>query len=132
MMRRPPRSTRTDTLFPYTTLFRSLRAGGAGVPGGLAAGAVLGVRAHEAARALVVENDLVQVAVVRSAQFAAMVPLLDAERVVFEVQALDPRVRRHGIPALLAAGAEQDQGRIAVQLGSVEFRNGRRAHTVVA
>src|SRR3546814_15506784 len=24
MLRRPPRSTRTDTLFPYTTLFRSL------------------------------------------------------------------------------------------------------------
>src|SRR3546814_7205491 len=45
MIRRPPRSTRTDTLFPYTTLFRSpgralprLRAGGlargpAAVPG---------------------------------------------------------------------------------------------------
>src|SRR3546814_20717068 len=32
MIRRPPRATRTDTLFPYTTLFRSiggrLRAGG--------------------------------------------------------------------------------------------------------
>src|SRR3546814_7883622 len=26
MIRRPPRSTRTDTLFPYTTLFRSLPA----------------------------------------------------------------------------------------------------------
>src|SRR3546814_5921088 len=26
MIRRPPRSTRTDTLFPYTTLFRSLRS----------------------------------------------------------------------------------------------------------
>src|SRR3546814_1632906 len=25
MLRRPPRSTRTDTLFPYTTLFRSRR-----------------------------------------------------------------------------------------------------------
>src|SRR3546814_1574687 len=25
MLRRPPRSTRTNTLFPYTTLFRSLR-----------------------------------------------------------------------------------------------------------
>src|SRR3546814_17509303 len=25
MRRRPPRSTRTDTLFPYTTLFRSVR-----------------------------------------------------------------------------------------------------------
>src|SRR3546814_6019125 len=30
MIRRPPRSTRTDTLFPYTTLFRS-----AGLSGGL-------------------------------------------------------------------------------------------------
>src|SRR3546814_10180647 len=27
MIRRPPRSTRTDTLFPYTTLFRSLAPG---------------------------------------------------------------------------------------------------------
>src|SRR3546814_20220034 len=31
MIRRPPRSTRTDTLFPYTTLFRSgYRAGSRG------------------------------------------------------------------------------------------------------
>src|SRR3546814_10994673 len=29
MIRRPPRSTRTDTLFPYTTLFRSLAGDGA-------------------------------------------------------------------------------------------------------
>src|SRR3546814_1124478 len=29
MMLRPPRSTRTDTLFPYTTLFRSVSAAGA-------------------------------------------------------------------------------------------------------
>src|SRR3546814_946955 len=28
MIRRPPRSTRTDTLFPYTTLFRSALYGG--------------------------------------------------------------------------------------------------------
>src|SRR3546814_1258890 len=28
MIRRPPRSTRTDTLFPYTTLFRSVHPGG--------------------------------------------------------------------------------------------------------
>src|SRR3546814_16855336 len=43
MIRRPPRSTRTDTLFPYTTLFRSV------VPGELVddahADAVLGLRA---------------------------------------------------------------------------------------
>src|SRR3546814_5079241 len=35
MIRRPPRSTRTDTLFPYTTLFRSL--GKARDDGGVAA-----------------------------------------------------------------------------------------------
>src|SRR3546814_12138545 len=29
MLRRPPRSTRTDTLFPYTTLFRSPGTAGA-------------------------------------------------------------------------------------------------------
>src|SRR3546814_15086353 len=28
MIRRPPRSTRTDTLFPYTTLFRSIIVSG--------------------------------------------------------------------------------------------------------
>src|SRR3546814_16986823 len=34
MIRRPPRSTRTDTLFPYTTLFRSAAIGGfaVGIP----------------------------------------------------------------------------------------------------
>src|SRR3546814_11258590 len=32
MIRRPPRSTRTDTLFPYTTLFRSQHAQVGGQP----------------------------------------------------------------------------------------------------
>src|SRR3546814_20926979 len=32
MIRRPPRSTRTDTLFPYTTLFRSARCGDPAAP----------------------------------------------------------------------------------------------------
>src|SRR3546814_12402753 len=34
MIRRPPRSTRTDTLFPYTTLFRSFFAWSASCRGG--------------------------------------------------------------------------------------------------
>src|SRR3546814_16189466 len=33
MIRRPPRSTRTDTLFPYTTLFRSFHPGSARTAG---------------------------------------------------------------------------------------------------
>src|SRR3546814_11020063 len=41
MIRRPPRSTRTDTLFPSTTLFRS---GGAGLP--LAVGGTGSGRVH--------------------------------------------------------------------------------------
>src|SRR3546814_1774967 len=57
MIRRPPRSTRTDTLFPYTTLFRSSlsshnatwpvkrpRGGGFGEPGA--------IRSHGASRML--------------------------------------------------------------------------------
>src|SRR3546814_2946947 len=36
MIRRPPRSTRTDTLFPYTTLFRSSPATVAHAPGVMA------------------------------------------------------------------------------------------------
>src|SRR3546814_13352622 len=32
MLRRPPRSTRTDTLFPYTTLFRSTAVGKTYIP----------------------------------------------------------------------------------------------------
>src|SRR3546814_18470819 len=34
MIRRPPRSTRTDTLFPYTTLFRSINETIATLPNG--------------------------------------------------------------------------------------------------
>src|SRR3546814_1804445 len=51
MVRRPPRSTRTDTLFPYTTLFRSGgdRANRAGA--GLRAGAVRVRRLEEQRRA---------------------------------------------------------------------------------
>src|SRR3546814_6195859 len=46
MMRRPPRSTRTDTLFPYTTLFRSLP--GAGF-----------YELHDGAAAALASNDLI-------------------------------------------------------------------------
>src|SRR3546814_16177806 len=41
MIRRPPRATRTDTLFPYTTLFRSRRR--CGIRGGARCGIRLGI-----------------------------------------------------------------------------------------
>src|SRR3546814_8695916 len=49
MIRRPPRSTRTDTLFPYTTLFRSERpsaTSGRRVPTTASSGPILPSRAR--------------------------------------------------------------------------------------
>src|SRR3546814_5824016 len=45
MIRRPPRSTRTDTLFPYTTLFRSIAWTVAAVTSVLAAASIFAVAA---------------------------------------------------------------------------------------
>src|SRR3546814_9136707 len=42
MIRRPPRSTRTDTLFPYTTLFRSLAPDRLATVADLKAGSAVG------------------------------------------------------------------------------------------
>src|SRR3546814_15995822 len=43
-IRRPPRSTRTDTLFPFTTLFRSVGTTKVGVRAGYRTGRMLGYR----------------------------------------------------------------------------------------
>src|SRR3546814_3481324 len=55
MIRRPPRSTRTDTLFPYTTLFRSVD-----VDGGGRRNAVLGEIVHQDRRAVGIEQLALQ------------------------------------------------------------------------
>src|SRR3546814_3044810 len=55
MIRRPPRSTRTDTLFPYTTLFRSHHL--AGVDRGVVDGALLLYLVGDQAVALVEEQQ---------------------------------------------------------------------------
>src|SRR3546814_10344067 len=69
MIRRPPRSTRTDTLFPYTTLRRSLGGGGparkgpARIPEGLPGGKLRMVVyrcVEEPLAALVLHEDLRQ------------------------------------------------------------------------
>src|SRR3546814_4503893 len=50
MIRRPPRSTRTDTLFPYTTLFRSGRG-------------VVSADGAEPAKVSIVGDNVIEVAV---------------------------------------------------------------------
>src|SRR3546814_4956427 len=72
MIRRPPRSTRTDTLFPYTTLFRSLLVTDVEQ-------LVLGVRAGQFERVeRVVEDDRAG----RRVEPHVLVPELDQVRLV--------------------------------------------------
>src|SRR3546814_6724811 len=72
MIRRPPRSTRTDTLFPYTTLFRSQRLGHH-------VAVRMGARLVDADRAL--RGQLLHVAVVlRQLGQLLLVPQVDAAR----------------------------------------------------
>src|SRR3546814_8977232 len=56
MIRRPPRSTRTDTLFPYTTLFRSALAPPGrmvpGAPGGVTRVASGGLGCYRSTRSI--------------------------------------------------------------------------------
>src|SRR3546814_6252368 len=53
MIRRPPRSTRTDTLFPYTTLFRSIIKKLGGKKGDFS-------KALEQAMKLWIQNDVIE------------------------------------------------------------------------
>src|SRR3546814_9585715 len=59
MLRRPPRATRTDTLFPYTTLFRSVGDRFPGQPGlprrDIARGRIVGA-AHRAVEVEALEH----------------------------------------------------------------------------
>src|SRR3546814_15650943 len=55
MLRRPPRSTRTDTLFPYTTLFRSTLTTGV-VAAGIALVLALGCLENEQRRGVTLTN----------------------------------------------------------------------------
>src|SRR3546814_4551512 len=63
MIRRPPRSTRTDTLFPYTTLFRSVPTVARGASPRSAASNTCLVRSNELTAAAMIQNRLLETAV---------------------------------------------------------------------
>src|SRR3546814_18016675 len=66
MIRRPPRSTRTDTLFPYTTLFRSVDDDGCGLQPAIGERVILPGKAEAAhiVRIDLLEGGIVPLAVV--------------------------------------------------------------------
>src|SRR3546814_1298488 len=92
MIRRPPRSTRTDTLFPYTTLFRSPYPELAGdIDAGFVRKAHAGrelcrFAAHEVDRLVPVEPDPVAGAMRGAGQLVARAPaeafIIGAHRIV--------------------------------------------------
>src|SRR3546814_2164243 len=83
MLRRPPRSTRTDTLFPYTTLFRSARQLGAlGWP-------VLAIKADLLPATLASDADLGQALGLDQAVSAAIHKIAALRPVVLVIDQLD-------------------------------------------
>src|SRR3546814_21054576 len=68
MIRRPPRSTRTDTLFPYTTLFRSSHTQAPGDPGRQATGRACVVSNLNAVLRVVLANLAISVVPVEIVQ----------------------------------------------------------------
>src|SRR3546814_9890638 len=83
MIRRPPRSTRTDTLFPYTTLFRSLGEDVGAIPEGLYPGDYLVPVAQELARefgdAFADKPEADWLALFRTRAVAAMMAMIRAD-----------------------------------------------------
>src|SRR3546814_20851925 len=105
MIRRPPRSTRTDTLFPYTTLFRSRRHQHAR-------------RADAALRGAVVEEGLLQAPAIGIAGQPldggdpAALGLAAGQQTGAELPAVD----QHGAAAAVA-GAAADIGGVGTASG---------------
>src|SRR3546814_19447173 len=105
MIRRPPRSTRTDTLFPYTTLFRSLKAAARGE---LARIEVMG------GAIAAVENAYMKEQLVESAA-RRLEAIASGEQTVVGVNAY-----RESEPSPLVAGA--DGGFLAAGIGRASCR----------
>src|SRR3546814_10411468 len=72
MIRRPPRSTRTDTLFPYTTLFRSAGSGSVKAASGARRSTTAARRGRDAGASILARAFRPQVrSPARSRQFSA-------------------------------------------------------------
>src|SRR3546814_15780361 len=76
MRRRPPRSTRTDTLFPYTTLFRSVR--------------LVGACAQDAARSMIFERPSDEVHAIGEQGRGERIALQSRHRLAVECEAQRP------------------------------------------
>src|SRR3546814_2164794 len=89
MIRRPPRSTRTDTLFPYTTLFRSSNNKGLNRKGGgLAAKALTEKDKKDIKTAISLDLDYLSLSFVKDANDILEARQLRSEEHTSELQSL--------------------------------------------
>src|SRR3546814_6603325 len=89
MIRRPPRSTRTDTLFPYTTLFRSpLLAGGLTDVTQTPLGYFLTLSLHRAVQPNLARRSKVSIFFRTIAASTGMLPSIRSEEHTSELQSL--------------------------------------------
>src|SRR3546814_8071493 len=102
MIRRPPRSTRTDTIFPYTTLFRS------GVDPHIGVGAVAVHVAPAARQAALAHHigDLVRA-------FRIVGPKVPLPVVVAQARGRKPLLAADEVRKLLRIAPEQDRSGLA-------------------
>src|SRR3546814_19415775 len=116
MIRRPPRSTRTDTLFPYTTLFRSAFHFVALSPVGQGLGAMTSMvqsfRTLSASDAAAIRARYVRVVTVK----AGDTPTSLADRMAFPAHTLERFLVLNG----LARGARRDAGQMVARYDAVK------------
>src|SRR3546814_7690005 len=130
MRRRPPRSTRTDTLFPYTTLFRSVGTAGLDAIdfGGMVAHAFHGVAASlqclaEQLRFFELRGvDFARIEGLREiAKFLGCVIFAVVDPLGHDMEAVDEaqgEVGREGLEASIAKHIEQCRDRKSTRLNS--------------
>src|SRR3546814_16718288 len=87
MIRRPPRSTRTDTLFPYTTLFRSHGTGDEAA--WMSAGAIARARVDHDHAAFICKHEVDRGTDI-GIRLARRQPGREAKRLVFGVHRFAP------------------------------------------
>src|SRR3546814_11406964 len=109
MIRRPPRSTRTDTLFPYTTLFRSV---GARFPNPLIEATFGADTMPQTADNLAREFDISRDEADRFAE-ASQAKYKKARKAGFfggEICAVEAPARRKGTPNVVSGRSEERRG----------------------
>src|SRR3546814_4599752 len=92
MIRRPPRSTRTDTLFPYTTLFRSAELRMERPPDGIGLDDGAGLPGEKVDR---MRGMVPQQVIGPAARLSLGVHVMAAKEIGLHVHLLDRQITRH-------------------------------------